>query len=38
MDSVTRGVLPFVLMQFITMFAMVLVPQLVTVPAHWFYK
>jgi len=38
MDAVTRGVLPFMLMQFIIMFAMVLVPQMVTVPAHWFYK
>ena len=37
MDSVTRGVLPFMLMQFMVMFAMVLMPQLVTVPAHWFY-
>jgi tripartite ATP-independent transporter DctM subunit len=38
MDSVTRGVMPFMIMQFIVMFAMVLFPQLVTVPAHWFYK
>jgi tripartite ATP-independent transporter DctM subunit len=38
MDAVTRGVLPFMLMQFIVMFAMVLIPQLVTVPAHWLYK
>lgn len=37
MDSVTRGVLPFMTMQFLVMFAMVLFPQLVTVPAHWFY-
>jgi tripartite ATP-independent transporter DctM subunit len=38
MDSVTRGVLPFMAMQFLILFAMVLFPQLVTVPAHWFYK
>ncbi|NML42294.1 TRAP transporter large permease subunit [Ramlibacter sp. G-1-2-2] len=38
MDAVTKGVLPFMLMQFIVMFAMVLFPKLVTVPAHWFYK
>jgi TRAP-type C4-dicarboxylate transport system permease large subunit len=38
MDSVTRGVLPFMTLQFIIMFAMVVFPQLVTVPAHWFYK
>jgi tripartite ATP-independent transporter DctM subunit len=37
MDSVTRGVVPFMIAQFILMFAMVLFPKLVTVPAHWFY-
>ena len=38
MDAVTRGVLPFMVMQFLIMFAMVLMPQMVMVPAHWFYK
>jgi TRAP-type C4-dicarboxylate transport system permease large subunit len=37
MDAVTRGVVPFMLAQFAVMFAMVLFPKLVTVPAHWFY-
>ena len=37
MDAVTRGVIPFMIAQFIVMFAMVLFPQLVMVPAHWFY-
>lgn len=37
MDSVTRGVLPFMLAEFVVMFAMVLFPQLVMVPARWFY-
>jgi tripartite ATP-independent transporter DctM subunit len=38
MDAVTRGVVPFMIAQFILMFAMVLFPKLVTVPAHWFYN
>ena len=37
MDAVVRGVVPFMIAQFIIMFAMVFVPKLVTVPAHWFY-
>lgn len=37
MDEVTRGVLPFMVAQFIIMFAMVAFPQLVMVPARWFY-
>ena len=37
MDDVTRGVMPFMLAQFAIMFLMVLFPQLVLVPAHWFY-
>ena len=37
MDAVTRGVVPFMIAQFILMFVMVLFPKLVTVPAHWFY-
>jgi tripartite ATP-independent transporter DctM subunit len=37
MDSVTKGVLPFMLAEFIIMFVMVLFPQLVMVPARWFY-
>ncbi|MBQ0945500.1 TRAP transporter large permease subunit [Ideonella sp. 4Y16] len=36
MDDVTRGVLPFMLAQFAVMFLMVLVPELVTLPARWF--
>jgi tripartite ATP-independent transporter DctM subunit len=37
MDSVTKGVLPFMLAQFIIMFLMVLFPWLVTVPAKFFH-
>ncbi len=37
MDEVTKGVVPFMIAQFIIMFLMVLFPQLVMVPAHWFY-
>jgi tripartite ATP-independent transporter DctM subunit len=37
MDVVTRGVMPFMLAQFAAMFLMVLFPQLVMVPARWFY-
>jgi TRAP-type transport system large permease protein len=37
MDDVTRGVLPFMVAQFAIMFLMVLFPQLVMVPARWFY-
>jgi TRAP-type transport system large permease protein len=36
MDAVTRGVWPFMLAQFATMFLMVFFPPLVIVPAHWF--
>jgi len=36
MDEVTKGVLPFMLAEFIILFLMVLFPQLVTVPAKWF--
>ena len=36
MDEVTRGVLPFMLAEFIVMFLMVLFPWLVTGPAKWF--
>jgi tripartite ATP-independent transporter DctM subunit len=36
MDDVTRGVLPFMLAEFLILLLMVLVPQLVTVPAKWF--
>ncbi len=38
MDEVTRGVVPFMVAQFLIMFLMVAFPQLVLVPAHWFYK
>ncbi len=37
MDEVTLGVVPFMIAQFVIMFLMVLFPQLVMVPAHWFY-
>ncbi len=37
MDEVTKGVLPFMLAEFAILFLMVLFPQLVTVPAKWFY-
>jgi tripartite ATP-independent transporter DctM subunit len=37
MDEVTRGVWPFMIAQFTLMFLMVLFPQLVMVPASWFY-
>jgi TRAP-type transport system large permease protein len=36
MDDVTRGVLPFMLAEFLVLFLMVLFPSLVTVPAKWF--
>jgi len=36
MDEVTRGVVPFMIAQFLIMFLMVLFPSLVTVPARWF--
>jgi tripartite ATP-independent transporter DctM subunit len=35
MDEVTRGVLPFMAVQFVIMFLMVLFPSLVMVPARW---
>ncbi|WP_440108354.1 TRAP transporter large permease subunit [Acidovorax sp. BL-A-41-H1] len=37
MDEVTRGVMPFMLAQFAVMFLMVAFPQIVMVPARWFY-
>lgn len=37
MDEVTRGVVPFMIAQFSIMFLMVAFPQLVMVPARWFY-
>ncbi|MEY4123533.1 MAG: Sialic acid transporter permease protein SiaT [Pseudomonadota bacterium] len=37
MDEVTRGVMPFMVAQFAIMFAMVIWPALVMVPARWFY-
>jgi len=37
MDEVTRGVLPFMAVQFAVMFLMVMFPQLVMVPARWLY-
>jgi tripartite ATP-independent transporter DctM subunit len=37
MDDVTRGVIPFMIAEFVVMFLMVLCPWLVTVPARWLY-
>ena len=37
MDDVTRGVMPFMAVQFIVMFLMVLFPEIVMVPARWLY-
>ena len=37
LDEVTRGVMPFMFAQFAIMFLMVAFPQLVMVPARWFY-
>jgi tripartite ATP-independent transporter DctM subunit len=37
MDDVTRGVLPFMAVQFIVMFLMVMFPAIVMVPARWLY-
>jgi hypothetical protein len=35
MDDVTKGVWPFMLVQFALMFLMVLFPEIVMVPARW---
>ena len=37
MDEVTRGVLPFMVAEFVMLFVMVLFPQTVLVPLRWFY-
>ncbi|MES3000593.1 MAG: TRAP transporter large permease subunit [Pseudomonadota bacterium] len=37
MDQVTKGVWPFMIAEFALMFLFVLFPQLVMVPARWFY-
>lgn len=37
MDAVTRGVMPFMVVQFVVLFLMVLFPDLVMVPARWLY-
>ena len=36
-DSVTRGVMPFMLAQFILLLLLTLFPKLVLIPASWFY-
>jgi tripartite ATP-independent transporter DctM subunit len=36
MDEVTKGVVPFMIAEFIVMFLLVFFPSLVTVPARWF--
>ncbi len=38
MDEVTRGVMPFMIVQFVVMFLMVLFPDLIMVPAKWLYR
>ena len=38
MDDVTRGVMPFMVVQFVVMFLLIAFPQLVMVPAQWLYK
>jgi TRAP-type transport system large permease protein len=37
MDEVTKGVWPFMVAQFALLFLMVLFPELVMIPARWFY-
>lgn len=37
MDEVTKGVWPFMIAQFAAMFLMIAFPQLIMVPARWFY-
>ena len=37
MDVVTKGVMPFMIAQFVLLFLIVLFPELVMVPARWFY-
>ena len=37
MDEVTRGVMPFMLAQLAVMFLMIAFPEIVMVPARWFY-
>ena len=37
MDDVTRGVMPFMLVQLLIMFLMVLFPSLIMVPVRWLY-
>ncbi|MBM6596637.1 TRAP transporter large permease subunit [Microvirga pudoricolor] len=37
MDAVTKGVIPFMAAEFAVMFVMVVFPDLVMIPARWFY-
>ena len=37
LDNVIRGMFPFLIAETVVMFLLVLFPQLVTVPARWFY-
>ena len=37
MDAVIKGVMPFMIAQFVLLLLLVLFPSLVTVPAHWLY-
>jgi TRAP-type transport system large permease protein len=37
LDSVIKGMWPFLIAETIVMFLLVLFPQLVIIPAHWFY-
>lgn len=37
LDTVIKGMLPFLIAETLVMFLLVLFPKLVTIPAHWFY-
>lgn len=37
LDTVIKGMLPFLMAETVVMFLLVLFPKFVTVPAHWFY-
>ena len=38
LDEVVKGVMPFLIAQVLLLFLFVMVPQLITVPAQWFYR
>jgi TRAP-type C4-dicarboxylate transport system permease large subunit len=37
LDTVIKGMWPFLVAETLVMFLLVLFPQLVIIPAHWFY-